>query len=261
MKFEQKEKIVTIVIVIVLLICFSLWDVYNILWIFRAIFAIISLFWIILLFDEKFSVISIWLIMIIVSGAISYILDTKLKIPDLAWEIWIWYVLSISWILLWRHVLKKLFTMKWRKPLIFSTLFTALVIILFLANNYWLPVFEYIWKAILFIALSIVALEGLYQILWLVYMIVVLPLAMLIQKLVWLFWTNISEKLSIVLSIVVLILTFLLIFVLIKNNNSTRECFDRTSIDWDFKNDMKCIDESGNIVRTDYEWARKLMWK
>lgn len=261
MKFEQKEKIVILTIAFVFLICFSLWDWYNLLWIIWGFFLILWFFWFLIMTGEKFSIASIWLICVIISAVISYIFSTEIKVPDSAWEIWMWYFLSLFWILLGYHILKKFFGMKWWKPLILSTSFMVLVIMIFLANNYWFPVFEYIWKALLFIIASIIALEGLYRTLWIIYMIVVYPLAMLIQKLVWYCWINISDKLSVVLSIIILILIFLLTFTLTKNRKSSRECFDRTSIDWNFENDMKCIDENGNVIRTDYEWAKKLMWK
>lgn len=38
-------------------------------------------------------------------------------------------------------------------------------------------------------------------------------------------------------------------------------CYDKTTIDWNWQNDIKCINENGDVRRTDYEWAKKLMWK
>lgn len=44
-------------------------------------------------------------------------------------------------------------------------------------------------------------------------------------------------------------------------NNQNRTCYDKTSIDYNRQNDMKCINKIWEIKRTDYEWARILMWK
>jgi hypothetical protein len=40
-----------------------------------------------------------------------------------------------------------------------------------------------------------------------------------------------------------------------------RTCYNKTSIDYNRQNDMKCVNENWDVKRTDYEWARKLMWK
>ena len=44
-------------------------------------------------------------------------------------------------------------------------------------------------------------------------------------------------------------------------NGGDWECYDKTSIDYNRQNDMKCVNENWDVKRTDYEWARKLMWK
>ena len=36
-------------------------------------------------------------------------------------------------------------------------------------------------------------------------------------------------------------------------DNGSRDCYDKTSVDYNWKNDMKCINENGDIKRTDYE--------
>jgi len=38
-------------------------------------------------------------------------------------------------------------------------------------------------------------------------------------------------------------------------------CYDKTTIDWNRENDMKCVNKNWDIKRTDYAWAKKLMWK
>lgn len=51
------------------------------------------------------------------------------------------------------------------------------------------------------------------------------------------------------------------VYLWITSTDVGRECYDKTTIDWNRQNDMKCINENWDIKWTDYEWAKKLMWK
>lgn len=70
-----------------------------------------------------------------------------------------------------------------------------------------------------------------------------------VDNLLWFMFTRIAPVL------------FMFFMQLVYWGNDSWKCYDKTSIDYNRKNDMKCIDRDWNIKRTDYEWAKELMWK
>lgn len=67
------------------------------------------------------------------------------------------------------------------------------------------------------------------------------------------------KNLNWITAILVALILIILIFRISNWNNW--KCYDKTSIDYNWQNDMKCINGNWEVKWTDYEWARKLMWK
>jgi len=58
---------------------------------------------------------------------------------------------------------------------------------------------------------------------------------------------------------ITIIFIFVLCLCINKKHNWT--CTDYTSIDYNWNNDMKCVNQNWDIVWTNYDWAKELMWK
>ena len=69
-----------------------------------------------------------------------------------------------------------------------------------------------------------------------------------------------AKKIWICRIVILTVLYWYIIKVWIENKQ-TRTGYDKTTIDWNRQNDMKCVNKNWDIKRTDYEWAKKLMWK
>ena len=63
------------------------------------------------------------------------------------------------------------------------------------------------------------------------------------------------------ITFIIMVVVLLLVIVIRGNHWDNRTCYNKTSIDYNRQNDMKCVNENWDVKRTDYEWARKLMWK
>lgn len=75
------------------------------------------------------------------------------------------------------------------------------------------------------------------------------------------FWYVFLFQIAVALAIYILYLIYKSLFLSGHQTWNWRTCYDKTSIDYNWQNDMKCINNDWKIVRTDYEWADILMWK